>query len=45
MTSTSVTPGINSKRRRCSTRLDSMDVTMTMVKLADFSYFASMTLG
>lgn len=36
---------INAKRQEMLDSLDSMDVTMTMVKLADFSYFASMTLA
>jgi hypothetical protein len=36
---------INGKRQEMLDSLDSMDVTMTMVKLADFSYFASMTLA
>lgn len=36
---------INTKRQEMLDSLDSMDVTMTMVKLADFSYFASMTLA
>jgi hypothetical protein len=36
---------INATRQEMLDSLDKTDVTMTMVKLADFSYFASMTLA